>query len=401
MMKMTVPISESQNYSVMQRVIDGTLKVASMEEFEEILNIYPEDPWLHRKFADFLLDRSHLDRAMELLDKSAKLFVNNGMNLQAIVAMILKWSIQKPSHQQGRFFQALLHDRGSQSTPLQRLWAGMNYSELVTLMLRLVRVRLVAGDKITSIDDPANEIYFVVSGTLAETLSEACREEAAMAGIETEPVLLGANDIFGDILPLDQPAVVHKDIVALTDVELVKISKRALLDACQKHPNVEALLGEIYKPENRETCDRSWQTVRRAERYGLPTKVEINSLAVPAIAAPWRYTGIAVDVSMGGACIDLGTAPNMSGRSPCKGQFVALQLDLLNEVATLDLKGRLVWHREEATQDGAVTYIGVRFDPLSPADRELLTEYCAGDVGEQNLLWGLWDSMVRTDNSYD
>ena len=42
--------------------------------------------------------------------------------------------------------------------------------------------------------------------------------------------------------------------------------------------------------------------------------------------------------------------------------------------------------------------VGIRFDPLDLTDREMLAEYCSGGVGEQNLLWSLWDSMVRTDN---
>lgn len=399
MMKIAMNLPDNNDYSIMQRVIDGTLKVNSVEEFEEILNIYPKDPLLRRKYSDVLMDMSQLEKAVEALDQTATLFIDNGMNLQAIVAKILQWSIRKPSHNQGRAFHAQLHEQGCQHTPLQLFWAHMNYSELVSVMLRLVRVRLETGDKVASIDDPADEIYFVVSGTLAETLPPECQDEAAKAGVEAEPVLLGANDVFGDIFPLGQPTIANKDIVAISDVELVKISKKALLDACQKHPHIETLLGQLHKPENSNRCDRSWQTVRRAIRYGLPTKVEINSLEHHASTGAWRFTGIAVDISLGGACVDLGIAPKSEARMPSKGQGVALQLDLLNEVATLNLKGRLVWIGEQETQKGSVTYVGVRFNPLTPTDRELLSEYCAGDIGEQNLLWGLWDSMVRTDNS--
>jgi CRP-like cAMP-binding protein len=399
MMKFAINQPGNHEYSVMQRVIDGDLKVNSIEEFEDILEIYPNDPLLQRKFADLLMDQSQLDKAITAFDQSATLFIGHGMNLQAIVAKILQWSIQKPTHDQGRAFHALLHEKGSQHTPLQRFWARMSYAELVSVMLRLVRVRLATGDKIASIDEPANEIYFVVDGALAETLPPECLAEAAMAGIETEPLLLGPNDVFGDIFPLDQATLSDKDIVAISDVELVKISKKALLDACQKHPPIENLLGQIRKPENRATCDRSWQTVRRAIRYGLPTKVEISNLPTNAPHETWQFTGIAEDLSLGGACVDLGTTAMTKGRSPRKGQRVTLQIDLLNEVATLTLNGCLVWVGAQEADKGSITCVGVRFDPLTPTDRELLSEYCAGNIGEQNLLWGLWDSMVRTDNS--
>ena len=43
--------------------------------------------------------------------------------------------------------------------------------------------------------------------------------------------------------------------------------------------------------------------------------------------------------------------------------------------------------------------IGIRFDPLNSMDRELLIEYCSGNYGEQNLLWSLWDTMVKPDDT--
>ena len=46
-----------QNFSIMQRVVDGTLKIESIEEFEDILAFYPEDPFLYRKYSDLLLDK--------------------------------------------------------------------------------------------------------------------------------------------------------------------------------------------------------------------------------------------------------------------------------------------------------------------------------------------------------
>ncbi len=398
-MKISMNLPEDHQYSIMQRILDGTLAIDAIDEFKEILDIYPQDPLLRRKYADLLLKKSHLDEAIQAYDQSAELFIGKGMNLQAIVAKILQWSIQKPTHDQGRKFHEMIRDEGSQYTPLQRFWAQLTYSELVTIMLRLVRVRLQAGNKVACVDDPADEIYFVVSGTLAETLSPDCQVEASMAGIEIEPVLLGANDIFGDVFPLDQRTCANTDIVAVTDVELVKISKSVLYSVCKKHPHIETLLNDIHKHENRDKCDRAWQSVRRAVRFGLPTKVEIAYLPTQSTGTAWQHTGIAVDLSFGGMCVDLGPDFILDDKNRFKGKSVQLQLDLLSEVATLDLTGKIVWHRKQDTESGPTALIGIRFDPLRASDRELLTEYCAGSVGEQNLLWSLWDSLVRTDNS--
>ncbi len=386
-------LHDDHQYSIMQRVLDGTLAVDSVDEFKEILKIYPEDPLLQRKYADLLVNKSLLDEAQNAFHQASLLFIDKEMNLQAIVAKILQWSIEKPSHEEGQQFQKLLNEKGAQHTPLQRFWSNMGYGELVTLMLRLVRVKLSTGQKIACVDEPANDIYFVVSGTLAESISQDCQFEASKAGLDTEPILLGPNDVIGNIFPLDQKTISYTDVVAINEAELVKISKPVFLDACHKYPNIEKLLRDIYKPENVDKCDRAWQTVRRSVRYGVPTKVEIAERN-----ADTTVTGIAVDLSLGGVCVDLGPPENIPAKDIDKGHPVRLSLDLLNEVATVNLTGKIVWQRHHDSEKGKSMLIGIRFDSMDATDRELLTEYCSGSVGEQNLLWSLWDSLVKPDN---
>ena len=398
-MKISMNLHDDHQYSIMQRVLDGTLAVDSVEEFKEILKIYPEDPLLQRKYADLLMDKSLLEEAQAAFRQASKLFIDQEMNLQAIVAKILQWSIQKPDHEAGRQFQKRLNEKGAQHTPLQRFWSNMSYGELVTLMLRLVRVKLSTGQKIACVDEPANDIYFVVSGTLAESISPDCQYEASKAGLDTEPVLLGPNDVIGNIFPLDRSTTSYTDVVAIDEAELVKIAKPVLLEACRKYRNIEKLLRDIYKPENVDKCDRAWQTVRRSIRYGVPTKVEISESSAGSDEKSNPLTGIAVDLSLGGVCVDLGAPDNIPGEDIAKGRRVKLSLDLLNEVATVHLTGRIVWQRRQRSDKEASMLIGIRFDSMDATDRELLTEYCSGSVGEQNLLWSLWDSLVKPDNS--
>jgi PilZ domain/Cyclic nucleotide-binding domain len=401
-MMISISLPDEHQYSIMQRVLDGTLAVESVEEFKEILAIYPDDALLFRKYADLLLSKNHLAEAVVAFDKASRLFIDQGMNLQAIVAKILQWGIEKPTHDQGVQFHRQLSKNGGQFSPLQRLWANLRYSELVTIMLRLVRIRLSAGDKIARVEDPASEIFFVVSGTLMETWSEDCQEEASRAGVEIEPRLIGPSDIFGDIFPLNETTVNHTDVSAVTDAELVKIAKSVLFEACRKHPRIEGLLHEIYKPENVEKCDRAWQTVRRSTRFGVPTKVELFSPDQTGQDMPHpaeRHTGIAVDISLGGMCVDMGSAASFDHRLFSKGRPVRSILDLLNKVAMLDLSGKIVWQRVQESENGAAMLIGICFDPLNTTDRELLIEYCSGSYGEQNLLWSLWDTMVKPDDT--
>ena len=396
-LKIPLALPTDHQFSIMQRILDGTLPIESPEEFEEILDIYTDDPFLYRSYGDLLQRLGCHDEAVSMYEEAAVFFIARGLNLQAIVSKILEWSIQKPTHEEGRAFHALLHETGSNETPLQRFWAGMNYAELVAVMRRMVRVKERSGKTIIRVDQPNNDIFFVVSGFLAEMPSPDCEIEARMAGIDIEPKLLGPNDIFGNIFPLDRDSTSDTEIRSVTDVELVKVTRAVLRNAAQKYPNIERRLLALYKPESRGVCDRAWQTVRRAMRYGLPTKVELRCPTMAAGQDEIEETGIALDLSMGGICVDLGERTVDTATPVLKGRLVNTKLDLLNKEAVLNLTGKIVWQRHQPTAQGTSVLIGIRFDTLNPLDQELLIDYCSGSVGEQNLLLSLWDTMVKNE----
>ncbi len=400
------PTISGETIGVIQQISEGKLRIESVDEAEQLLHIYPDDPALQRVYADLLLEDNRLTEAYEVYGKAAEGFIAAGMNLQAIVAKILQWSLQKPDHSQGRAFHTILHEAGADLNPLQRFFARLSYPELVTVMRRLVRVRLVSGQDVKKAGDPAKEVFFVVSGTLEETYP---------ADRDSVSVLIAANDIFGDIFPLDKQTASSATIKALTDVELVKISKPVLHSACQKYPNIEKLLRKLYKAE--KTPSRPWQTVRRNPRYGLPTKVTLtfddpndldgsakitnnhSSSTIqrsfnPPQSQKERYEGIALDLSVGGTCVELTPQQQIPQGHPGYGQSATISIDLLNDTICLDLKGTVVWTRHGSNQHESVL-LGLKFHDLETADLELLEEYCRGCIGEQNLLWSLWQSIIQ------
>lgn len=394
-MKTSLTLPTDHQFSIMQRILDGTLAVDSPEEFEDILKIYSDDPFLHRKYADLLFSLQRTQDALSMYDKAASLFIARGMNLQAIVAKILQWSIEKPDHEQGRAFHSKLSRSGDNEIPLQRFWAGMSYAELVAVMRRIVRVKESAGKKITRIDQADDDIYFIVSGFLAEMPSPECETEARMSGIEIEPKLLGPNDIFGSIFPLDQTQNAEMEIRSITEAELVKITKTVLRNACSKYPNIENLLHPLYKSDTRSLCDRAWQTVRRTMRYGLPTKVELHCPPMSAEQLEIDISGIALDISLGGISVDIEEEHKAKRKLDLKGRLAEIKLDLLNKVAVLNLTGKVVWQRRQRLPQTSSDLIGIRFDTMNSMDQQMLMEYCSGSVGEQNLLWSLWDTMIK------
>jgi CRP-like cAMP-binding protein len=402
---MTTPgffLNTPHQSGIINHITDGTLQIDSIEEFEEILDIYPDDPLLYRKYADLLMTKGHLKKCLKAYDHAVQLFINNGMNLQAVVAKTLSWSIVKPSNEESRGFQALLHENGSQSSPMQKLWSQMSYAELISIMMRLTRLRLPAGQIVIQHEDIAEGIYFVVSGSLMETLSIECEQKAARQGIETEPLLLGDNDVFGDVFPLDDTILSTTEIRTVTEVELAQIPKSVLVDMCKRYPNAEKLLRSMLRTDAKDKCDRQWKTVRRSKRYNVPTKVEVLFGSTEQAYARIRKTGIAVDLSLTGMCIDLGSDIRGINESRLKGQFVQLRLDLLNDVAVLEISGVIVWQRRQMTQKGSTMLVGIRFDTMDKSDRTLLIEYCTGSEEVNSPLWGLWQTMIdATDKSQE
>ncbi|MBR9980504.1 MAG: PilZ domain-containing protein [Desulfatitalea sp.] len=374
-MRINIIAPEDQPFSVTQRILDGTLDIDSPDEFRDILEIYPDDPFLYRKYAD-LLDRLHrIDEAVKAYERTADLFIDNGMNLQAIVSKILQWRRQKPGHDQGRAFHGRLQAAGSRHTPLQQFWAGLSYPELVTLMRHLSRVRMAGGQRIVQADQPADALYFVVQGSVAEMPSPACQSEAKVAGIDVEPVLLGTNDLFGEVFPLDQPTENETEILAVSKVELVKIDKSALLTICDQHPRIKSLLETLYRSDTSDQCERSWQTVRRALRCGLPARVEIACPPNRLDTQSWYHDGMAVDISTGGICVDLGADTTNGSLPPLKGRLSRLNLALPN-APLANLNGKIVWQRRQTSAEGATMLIGIRFDTLNVRDRQRIAAYC-------------------------
>jgi c-di-GMP-binding flagellar brake protein YcgR len=132
-------------------------------------------------------------------------------------------------------------------------------------------------------------------------------------------------------------------------------------------------------------------------RYGLPTKAEIHCSSLSSDGMDVVQSGIALDLSIGGMCVDLGEAGTAKPAPTLKGRLVKVNLDLLNKVALLQLSGKIVWQRHQEMPQGVSTLIGIRLDTMNAMDQEMLMEYCAGSVGEQNLLWSLWDTMVKNE----
>jgi CRP-like cAMP-binding protein len=379
--------------SIVKRIIDGSVTIDSVEEFENIIRIFPDDPGIYRAFADLLAQKKSLDAAAKAYKKASGLFIELGMMLQAIVAKILEWRIARPSHKEGRVFHAALRGADFQESPPQRLIVQMTYSETVAFMASLVRLRVAAGKKVKLFGDPEDEIFFVVSGALKETTYENLPE--GKKGQEQSCADLVENDFFGCVYPFEKEALSNSDVEAITRVELVKISKERIQAICSKYPHVKSLVEGLYGERSEAPEDEPPTRVRTTTRHQLPTQVKAKIFPEDTEQSPLVVDAITEDISLGGACLILGARYKTGTTEDFVGKNVKIEMDLPEVDRGLNVLGTIVWSKEVNQDEETGTAVGIQFKEMTDEDRSVLDQYCFGGAGEQNLIWSLWESYVK------
>lgn len=374
--------------SIIEQILSDQIDIESLSEFESLLEAYPDDPDLYRKFGDLLTAEKQSDAALVAYTKAAAHYLDAGMVLQAIVAKILAWSIVKPSHREGRDFHALVQRKGAGDVPSQMFFSQLTYEEMVSLMLRLTRIRLMPGEVVYEAGQEATDIFFILSGELTENRPSTTDAEPIPA------VKLAENDIFGDIFPLEEASFCRARVSAVKAVELVKISKPVLKAVCYRHPRIRELMERLSRIRPQHRRERAWKTVRRSCRYCLPAEVR---LAFDSIGSDTRqfFNGTARDLSAGGICVAL---ENDSGGSDVTAMLEKkTRLSILEDnQTTIDgLVGTVAWRKTVGSSTHPTHLVGIEFDAMTEETAMALNAFCTISNDEQDMIWNLWNHLVR------
>lgn len=378
--------------SVVNRIIDGSITIDSVEEFENLLKAFPNNPRLHRVFADRLLEEKSIN-ASEEYKTSARLFIEAGMPLQAITCKIFEWRIIKPSKEQGLAFHSALCECNPQNIEVQKFFTKPVYEEMVALMAKIVPHNYPADTRMKKFGDEENELCFVVSGALEETNYHRLEADERIQKKSTTNLMEG--DIFGEIYPFEEDKLSESDIESVTRVELLKISKLKLTELCGKYPNLNLLMRNLCKfrfEYNREMYSKS---VRKATRHQLPMQVNLKIFQDESGKPPLNLSGFTDDISLGGTCVVLGAKYQIGDITHLTGKNVKLQLSLPIESISLNILGSIVWGKEIPVEGKKTAIIGVQFKEINHVDRGILKGYCCGSEAEQNLIWSLWNSLME------
>jgi CRP-like cAMP-binding protein len=378
--------------SVVSRIIDGSITIDSVEEFEDLLKAFPNDPRLHRVFADRLLEEKSI-HAVEEYKTSAKLFIEADMPLQAITCKIFEWRIIRPSKEEGVAFHSALCECNPQNIETQRFFTKLEYKDMVALMAKITPHSYPAHTMLKKFGDEENELCFVVSGALEETHYHRLEEDQK---IQKKPKTnMIESDIFGEIYPFEEDKLSESDIESITHVEVLKISKLKLTAICQEHPNLNLLIQNLCKFRFESNRGSFSKTVRKTSRHQLPMQVDLKVFQEKSGKPPLNLSGFTDDISLGGTCVVLGAKYQIGDIPLLTGKIVKIQMRLPIESISLNILGSIVWGKEITVEGKKTAVVGVQFKDINPVDRKILKGYCFGSEAEQNLIWSLWDSLMQ------
>lgn len=184
-----------------------------------------------------------------------------------------------------------------------RLFSVSSHEALQALATAAELVEVGPGANIITRDEPANALYAIISGTA----------EVRVAGRPS--VQLHEGDVFGEGALLDEGRR-QADVVAASDLMLLRIEKRALDAATKKHAEIDDVLFDLlarrlimnllhvsplftaFEPEARVEVAQKFE-IRRAEAGtvvaergrksdGLYVILSGNVMAEPAAGEPYR-----------------------------------------------------------------------------------------------------------------
>lgn len=377
---------------VVRSVIDGSITIDSVTEFENLFKVFQNEPGLHRVYADFLVGQELFEAAADEYATAAELFVETRMPLQAIASKVLQWRVLKPSPQEEEGFYSALQRNESRELGLQQFFAKMTNLELRAFVDKLVFNRFAALSKVKKFSDEERDLCFVVHGTLEKTTYGRSTESGKVQKALRTTLIEG--DFFGEIYPFEQDPVSAFEVETTTYVEVAKISKVCLKMLCQEHPNIENLLRDLCKGQ-KEPDSKKPPEMRKEVRHQVPTQVSIKVFQQEPQKASFNLEGFTENLSLGGACIVLGEQYRTGPPANLIGRDVKVHIALPIVSCRLSLLGTIVWSKAVALEARTTTVVGIQFRGVTERDREVLSNFCYGSDGEQNLIWSLWESLVK------
>jgi hypothetical protein len=349
-------------------IIDGSIVIDSIEVFSKILMEFPGRPELMRMHADLLAKGRLKTAAVSQYDEAALLFLHSGRLLQAWVAKILQWQLQRPPRDLLVEFHRAIESAPHNGSPADDFIQNLDPLERMAVFSYSRRIGAPAGTNILMAEKRHADLYLVVSGGLRESCYEMISQKT-MFRRETCRVL-GESDSFGEVYPFSEEIPTQPHIVTSTRVELLVISRRRLIRACRKYPNVESGVIRLCRSRSKRKAEAGSNGIRKGLRYTIPTRMSIEIFPVGKNEPPIILTGYCRDLSVSGVSF----LPEPNGANSTLGVPVDMdglirrrvRVTIPAEELSISISGQIVRKRSMVVKGITIQSLGIQFAKMPP-----------------------------------
>lgn len=358
--------------SIAAQIIDGSIKINSRAEFENVLKLFPNDPALLRSYADLLAAKNTPQPAADSYGEAADLFIESGMVLQAIVAKSLAWKIHPPSDpgQISHFFTAKTKN-GHPGKPVNNFLSRLPYSAMMAIVYPLAKIRLPAGRMVKKVGDEERYMYLIVSGALRAATFQPMNDGHQVV-YQKSSYHLSENDFFGDIFPFEEKKLSKSYVETITEVELIKLSKINLMKVCVRHPEVERALEDLFASQSGIEEKKNSIKDRVGFRHQVPVRVQLQIQSRSNGNPPLNVAGRSRDISIGGICVVLDAEYRDHPALSDSIKDARVQISFPGEDFTVSVPGDAIWSRLIDIEQERAMALGIKFQEMSPKSKGML-----------------------------
>lgn len=340
----------------------------------EILTKFPVRPDLVRIYADLLLKNRMSEAAAKAYSRAAKLYLDTGKILPAIVSKIAQWQVEMPSDQNVQSFLAELNGSNNETLPLGHFFSKLSIQELKAFCSLFENMRLPSGHVVKQIGDSEDHLFFIVSGQLKDSIYLTLQNQRKVYRKPT--MILAENDFFGDIYPFNKEHRSLSYVETLEPVELVRIPKEKLMRICRKYPNIELGIIDLLSIRSLNDSADPSDEIRKETRHKFTLRLQLEIYPEHSPDRVIRLEGDSEDISIGGMSIIIDStaaADSAAGSSLDKSiPNARINVCVLTHTLLLKISGRIIWRREVVCNGAKTLAIGMQFDEMSPKIRGLL-----------------------------
>lgn len=349
-------------------IIEGSIVIDSIEAFAGVLKEFPGRPELMRMHADLLVEGFFRAAAVRLYYETASLFLDSGRLLQAWVAKVLQWQLQRPTREQLLEFHRAIESAPHNGSPADDFIQNLEPMERMAVFSHSRRIGVPAGRDILAAEKRHADLYLVVAGVLRESCYEMISQEPAFRQ-ETCRVL-GESDSFGAVYPFSGDPPTQPHVVTNTRVELLAISRRRLIRACRKFPSVESGLIRLCSSRPKRTAEAGSNGIRKGLRYTIPTLMSIEIFPIAKSDSPIIMKGYCRDLSVSGVSfIPESAEANHAAGIPVDMEGLVrrrVRVTIPAEEVSIAISGQIVRKRSVMVKGIMIQSLGIQFTKMTP-----------------------------------